>query len=810
MTTLFISYSRKDIDFAQKLTSSLSKIGFDVWVDWNDIPPTADWWETIEKGIESSEAFIFLMSPTSAVSEICNQEIDYAIKNGKRLIPVVVQDVEKEKVHSYLNKLNWIFFREQDNFEESIKKLETGLKIDIAWLETHRKIQVRALEWQKRKTNSLLLRGEDLLDAETQLAAHASADPAPTEIQYEFMFESRKAANHQRRIVTAISTAALVVMLILTVFSFVQANIARQEAVRAKLAEENAIAEQQKAEDARFDAEVQRGIAVIAQTNAEEQANKALAGDLSAQADSLIDQDHTLALLLGLEAYQRRPEIVTRTTLFRLLQSTPYVRVFGFNAQVSSLAVSPDGQWLAVSSAEQINVLDTATHQIVFTTSDGLGIVNSLAFNNDGTLLAAGGCAPEGCQSSGQITLWDMRDPQKPFQLSNISNGHTQQISKVAFSPDGRYLASGSYDRTIIIWDVSEPGNPRPLGNPLVDEKSKGLVTSLAFSPDGKTLISASDDFNLRLWDVSTPTTAQLIGIAPALHNDIINDITFASLGSGKFASVSDDNTVALWDWDSSSRSITNPRVLLGHSGFVQSVTFNTNGSVLASAGFDNTVILWNTQTGDRIGPALEAHTRSINTIAFGNIDGKDVLFSGSSDQTVILWSLASRQPLSYPIPESSPPAEIGISATSNGVEAMAEGPQIQLTGRSEPLVGHTGNINSLSFSPQKIADTLLLASASDDQTVIIWDVTNIAEADVFLKLKGFESPIISAFFSADGKQLTTVEKNGHTTQWIIDPQAWVSLACMTVQDNLTTDQWTQFTQSLSGQSPVETCVSQP
>lgn len=809
MTTLFISYSRKDLDFARKLTSSLSDIGFDAWVDWNDIPPTADWWDTIEKGIESADAFLFLISPTSVTSDICNREIDHAIKNGKRVIPIVVQDIAKGKGHPHLNKLNWIFFREQDNFEESLKKLETGLKIDIAWLETHRKLQVQALEWHKRKTTSLLLRGDELQNAETQLAEHASADPAPTEIQYEFVLESRRAANRQRRIVTALSTVIGIILIIATVYSIAQANIAKQAATEARAAQELAIANAELAVDARKEAEAAQVEAETQRGIADEQAYLALAGSLSAQADSLIDQDHTLALLLGLEAYQRRPDIVTRTTLFRLLQSTPYVRVFGFNAQVSSLAVSPDGQWLAVSNAEQINILDTATHQIVFTTSDGLGIINSLSFNNDGTLLAAGGCAPEGCQSSGQITLWDMRDPQQPMQLSNILNGHTQQVSKVIFSPDGMYLASGGYDRAIIVWDVSDPGNLRPLGNPLVDEKSRGLVTSLAFSPDGKTLVSASDDFNLRIWDVSTPTTAQLIGMAPALHNDIINDIAFAPLGNGKFASVSNDRTVALWDWDANSRSLSNPRTLLGHGGFVQSAAFNADGTVLASAGFDNTVILWDAQTGERIGPALEAHTRSINTLAFGAVEGKDVLFSGSSDQTVILWGLASRQPLSHPISESSPPAEVGMSAASDGVEATAEGPQIQLTGRSEPLVGHTGNINSLSFSPQKVNDILLLASASDDQTVIVWDVTNIAEAGVFLKLKGFENPIISAFFSADGKQLTTIEKNGHTTQWIIDPQEWVSLACTTVQDNLETDQWAQFTQSLSGQTPVETCVTQ-
>ena len=126
MAKVFISYSRKDIDFAKRLTDELQKSELDFWVDWEGIPPTVDWWREVEKGIEEADVFIFLISPDSAVSKVCGQEIDHAVKNGKRLIPLVVRDIKEDEAPKQLGHLNWIFFRESDDFDASIKKLLEG------------------------------------------------------------------------------------------------------------------------------------------------------------------------------------------------------------------------------------------------------------------------------------------------------------------------------------------------------------------------------------------------------------------------------------------------------------------------------------------------------------------------------------------------------------------------------------------------------------------------------------------------------------------------------------------------------------
>jgi len=150
----------------------------------------------IEKGIEEADIFVFLLSPDSVVSKVCKQEIDTAIKNGKRLIPLVIRDIKGEEAPAELSHLNWIFIRENDDFDSAFDKLLTSIKTDYEWVQIHRRLQVRALEWERRGfENSFLLRGRDLQDAETQFTANASKEPHPTTLQQEYLLKSRQVAD---------------------------------------------------------------------------------------------------------------------------------------------------------------------------------------------------------------------------------------------------------------------------------------------------------------------------------------------------------------------------------------------------------------------------------------------------------------------------------------------------------------------------------------------------------------------------------------------------------------------------------------
>ena len=159
MPSLFISYSRKDIVAARKLTEAFKNLGLDFWIDWEGIPPTVDWWREIEKGIEEADMFLFLLSPDSVKSAVCKREIEHAARNGKRLIPIVVRDSKAAESPPELQPLNWIFFRSEDDFDGSLGKLTTAINTDYEWVQTHRQLQVKALEWERNHLeNSFLLR----------------------------------------------------------------------------------------------------------------------------------------------------------------------------------------------------------------------------------------------------------------------------------------------------------------------------------------------------------------------------------------------------------------------------------------------------------------------------------------------------------------------------------------------------------------------------------------------------------------------------------------------------------------------------
>ncbi|MDX2138529.1 MAG: toll/interleukin-1 receptor domain-containing protein, partial [Chloroflexota bacterium] len=152
MSDIFISYSRKNSAFARRLIASLTLVNKDTWVDWEGIPLTApNWWSEIKAGIEGADSFAFIISPASMASVVCNMELNYALELGKRIIPVVYEDVvsrdafasiadykpEKAMLDRLAGKnpleiaqdnwhrlrhINWMPFRETDDFEETFKR----------------------------------------------------------------------------------------------------------------------------------------------------------------------------------------------------------------------------------------------------------------------------------------------------------------------------------------------------------------------------------------------------------------------------------------------------------------------------------------------------------------------------------------------------------------------------------------------------------------------------------------------------------------------------------------------------------------
>ncbi|MBM3523751.1 MAG: toll/interleukin-1 receptor domain-containing protein [Alphaproteobacteria bacterium] len=143
MADLFVSYSRADADTVRRLCEALAAEKRDVWVDWRDIPPTAEWREQIRSAIDASSAVLFVLSPAWTGSKECRQELDHALARGKRLIPIVLHKPDIAAMPPALVELNWIFLQ-ADALDTGVRVVVQALDTDLAWSRAHAELLRRA------------------------------------------------------------------------------------------------------------------------------------------------------------------------------------------------------------------------------------------------------------------------------------------------------------------------------------------------------------------------------------------------------------------------------------------------------------------------------------------------------------------------------------------------------------------------------------------------------------------------------------------------------------------------------------------
>ena len=300
--------------------------------------------------------------------------------------------------------------------------------------------------------------------------------------------------------------------------------------------------------------------------------------------------------------------------------------------------------------------------------------------------------------------------------LERTFTGHSSWVSSVTFSPDGNTLASGSWDNSIKLW------------NPATGEEIRTLighsdsVLSVVISPNGKTLASGSRDNTIRLWN---PATGEQILTLQGGSN-LVRSIAISPDGK-ILASGSLNNTIQLWNLATGEKI----RTLVEHSSrfnsllalvnTAYSVSFSPDGKTLASGSYDNTIKLWNLATGEEI-RTLQGHSSPVYSVAISP-DGK-TLVSGSADNTVKLWNLATGEEIRTFKGHSDEVNSVAISPDGKSIASGSRDKTIKLwnlaTGKLiRTLFGHSESVRSVAFSP----DGRTLASGSDDTTIKIWRV---------------------------------------------------------------------------------------
>jgi WD40 repeat protein len=367
-----------------------------------------------------------------------------------------------------------------------------------------------------------------------------------------------------------------------------------------------------------------------------------------------------------------------------------------------------------------------------------------VAFSRDGKTLASGG-------ADGTVRLWDVAD-RRP--VGKPLTGHTGAVESVAFSRDGKILASGNTDGTVRLWDVATGQQIRRI------LASRGYaVNSVAFSPNGATVASGGADGTVRLWDVATGHQVRRILVSRGYE---IYSVAFSPDGK-ILASGGADGTVRLWNV-ATGHQIGQP---LGHTQEIHSVVFSPDGKILASGGGSRsgagTVRLWDVATGRQIATPL-TDTNWISSVAFSP-DGKTVA-SGGADGTVRLWDVTAHRQIGAPFSShAGVVSSVAFSPDGKTVASSNNDGTVRLwnvrdrTGLAA-LTGHVGIVSSVAFSP----DGKILASGGDSGAARLWDVA--ARRPVGKPLTGHTGPVESVAFSPDGKILASANNDGTVRLW--------------------------------------------
>jgi WD40 repeat protein/transcriptional regulator with XRE-family HTH domain len=361
-------------------------------------------------------------------------------------------------------------------------------------------------------------------------------------------------------------------------------------------------------------------------------------------------------------------------------------------------------------------------------------VVWGVAFSPDGKYLGTG-------SKDKTARLWDLATG----KTIRVFTGHTDAVEEVAFSPDGKYLLTASDDKTARLWDIASGQTVK------VFSGHSSYIEAVAFSPDGKTIVTAGGDPTARIWDVSTGKTLHIL----TGHSSFITCVAFSP--NGKYVLTgSVDNTARLWD----AATGKDVRVLSDFTEPVDGVAFSPDSKYFATGTDDDIARLWETATGQLV-REFSSTRGDVLDIKFSP-DGR-FLVTSNGDRTTQLWDIASGKSIRVFSGHGADVLVVAFSADgrliATGSDKIARVWNLQMSPGGMQFIGHTGPVRKASFSP----DGKLVVTASDDHTTRIW---NSESGQTQIIIQGHTAEVTDAVFSPDGKMVLTASADKTARLW--------------------------------------------
>jgi WD40 repeat protein len=357
----------------------------------------------------------------------------------------------------------------------------------------------------------------------------------------------------------------------------------------------------------------------------------------------------------------------------------------------------------------------------------------------------------------GMMRLWDTETLQP---LGNSFKGHGESVVAMAFSSDGKLVASGAADGTVKVWqipfrDSGEVSRSAPVGKTL--GRHPAPITSVAFNPDGTRVVAASRDRAARVWDAGAGKIESVLLEGDPAYRAMLSP-------DGQYlVTVSKDSPNALIR-DGKTGKLMRELATGQRYGLFRAI-FSPDGARIATASVDDNIVqFWNAVTGKAAGEPLTGHKGSIVSVKYSQ-DGKRIV-TGSFDATAQQWDAATGKPIGAPL--------VGRSSAVYSAEFSPDGTRIVTAGTekwariwdaatSKPVgdpLEHDAHINSVAFSP----DGTYIVTASDDNTARLWIA---ATGEPYGEpLKGYGGAVYGAAFSPDGRRVVTASEDGAVRMW--------------------------------------------